>query len=132
MKAKAAAERLSAADPLDIESRRRLLSLNGDITQVLVKLNRADEAGALIAQTHADYQALLKIHPDDAALFRAYARSIRPRADVLRAQGNPAQACVWSRSADAAWREFDRRWGISASDKSDEVAAVKADLAKCR
>ena len=123
---------LSNMEPSDKESRRRVLSVNGDITSALVKLGKLAEAAMLIGQTHTDYLALLGQNPNDSALFRAYARSIRPRGEVEQGLGNAAAACIWFRKADATWAEFDRRWGLTASDKADEVAAVKKAIAGCR
>ena len=125
------ASSLSARDPNDGEAQRRLLSYAGDLAGGLVKLGRLDEADRLILETRAAYFTLLKRHPDDAALFRAYARSIRSTADLKRRQGKPQEACAWLTTADQAWRSFDTRWGISPSDRGDEVAAIKQGLADC-
>lgn len=125
------ASSLSARDPNDGEAQRRLLSYAGDLASGLVKLSRLDEADRLILKTRAAYLTLLKRHPDDAALFRAYARSIRSAAELRRRQGKRKEACAWLATADRAWRIFDAKWGISQSDKGDEVAAIKQGLANC-
>lgn len=122
---------LSARDPNDMEAQRRRLSYAGDLASGLVKLGRLDEADRLILDTRAAYLALLRRFPDDAALFRAYARSIGATADLERRQSKPQEACAWLTTADRAWRTFDARWGISKSDKGDEVAAIKRGLAGC-
>jgi hypothetical protein len=122
---------LSARDPNDVEAQRRRLSYSGDLASGLVKLGRLKEANQLIMETRAAYIALLRKYPDDAALFRAYARSIRSAADLSLRRGKPQESCAWLITAAKAWHMFDVRWGISPSDKGDEVAAIKTGLARC-
>jgi tetratricopeptide (TPR) repeat protein len=129
---RAAAARLSEMDSGDLSSRRRVLSYDTDIAAGLSALGRESEAEGVIAEDHRAYLALLKTYPNDANLFRAYARSIRSRGEIKERQGQHAEACAWFHKAQATWAEFDRRWGISPSDRTDSLASLAEDLPKCR
>jgi tetratricopeptide (TPR) repeat protein len=129
---RAAAARLSEMDSGDLSSRRRVLSYDADIAAGLSALGRQSEAEGVIAEAHRAYLALLKTYPNDANLFRAYARSIRSRGEIKEREGQHAEACAWFQMAQATWTEFDRRWGISPSDRSDSLASLDEDLQKCR
>ena len=129
--AEGAAARLAALDSNDVGSRKRELSVGADLAEALAGDHRPDEAERLMAQVQRGYLAMLRTDASNAALFRAYARSIRPAGTIAREQHRSAEACAWFRRAEAAWRTFDQRWGASASDKADDIAQVQADLRSC-
>jgi eukaryotic-like serine/threonine-protein kinase len=126
-----AAMKLQSLDTNDLGAKRRVLSINTNIAMTLAELGRVGDAKKLIEATHDSYKKLISQSPNEGALARAYARSIRPRGVLYERSGDMKTACHWYGRAKTEWQSFDRRWGITDSDKKEEVAALDEALKKC-
>jgi hypothetical protein len=118
-------------DPADIFSLRRALALSRIEAVFQASLGDAKGAQRLMAESYAKMQELLQRFPDDAGLQRSAALSLRPHGDVYRYGGDVTTACLWYRRAANAWDQFDKRFGASASDKTEDMAYAAQNLRAC-
>lgn len=118
-------------DRADIGSLKSALSQSRNVAAIQAELGLYAEAKALMANTDARWLELVRRYPDQAALTRLYMLSLRPHGDVYRKSGDRAGACGFYRRASEEWVRFDRRWGVSPSDKTEEVAYAAQNLAAC-
>lgn len=123
--------RAVAADPSDLGARRRGLSIARVVGALEAQTGETKKAIALMAETDSEWRALIRQFPDDAALFRLYALSLRPHGDIFRLAGDRRQACAFYQQAQERWGHFDKRWGLSAADRGEDVAYVNADVRAC-
>ncbi len=118
-------------DKSDISSLQRALSLSRIIAHNQSELGDYQEAAALLADTEKRWLGLIQRSPDDAAVYRKYALSMRPHGDVYRKAGNLNKACMYYRRMAEVWAKFDKRWGVSPSDKTEDVAYAAQNVAAC-
>jgi eukaryotic-like serine/threonine-protein kinase len=130
-KAHAATVEAVRQDASDLNSLRRGLAIARVVAALQAELGETREAIALMAQTHKGWHTLITKFPDDAAIYRAYVLSIRVRGDVHRLAGQRETACHWYKTAQTGWATLDKRWGVSPSDKTEDVAYIEQDLKAC-
>jgi eukaryotic-like serine/threonine-protein kinase len=118
-------------DPSDLGSLRRGLSIARIVAYYKAQLGKPAEGIALMTETDRQWRALVARFPDDAALARLHILSLRPHGDVYRFAGRIKDACARYAEASSGWAAFDTRWGLSASDKSEDVAFIKQDIDAC-
>jgi serine/threonine-protein kinase len=119
------------ADPSDLGSRRRGLSIARTVAVMEAQTGQSAAAMALMAKVDTAWHDLLRQFPNDAALFRLYLMSLRPHGDIYRLAGDVQRACVFYRVAQTGWSYFDHRWGISASDRAEDVGYIARDILAC-
>ncbi len=130
-KAHAATVEAVRQDASDLNSLRRGLAIARVVAALQADLGETREAITLMAQTHDGWHRLIAKFPDDAAIFRAYVLSIRVRGDVHRLAGERETACQWYKTAQTGWATLDKRWGVSPSDKTEDVAYIDQDIRAC-
>ncbi len=130
-KAHAATVEAVRQDPSDLNSLRRGLAIARVVAALQAELGETREAMTLMAQTHDGWHRLIAKFPDDAAIYRAYVLSIRVRGDVHRLAGERETACHWYKAAQTGWATLDKRWGVSPSDKTEDVAYIDQDVRAC-
>jgi len=119
------------ADPSDLGAKRRGLSIARVVGALEAQTGETKKAIALMAETDAEWRALIRQFPDDAALFRLHALSLRPHGDVFRMARDIHQACAFYQQAQERWAQFDKIWRLSDADRGEDVAYVDADVRAC-
>lgn len=130
-KAHAATVEAVRQEPADLNSLRRGLAIARVVAALQAEVGETREAIVLMAQTHEGWHRLMAKFPEDAAIFRAYVLSIRVRGDVHRLAGEREAACRWYKAAQTGWAALDKRWGVSPSDKTEDVAYIEQDVRAC-
>ena len=130
-KAHAATVEAVRQEPSDLNSLRRGLAIARVVAALQAELGETREAIVLMARTHEGWHRLIAKFPDDASLYRAYVLSIRVRGDVHRLAGERETACQWYKTAQTGWATLDKRWGVSPSDKTEDVAYIDQDVKAC-
>jgi eukaryotic-like serine/threonine-protein kinase len=118
-------------DYSDINSLKSALSLSRIVASGQAELGQHKAAQSLMADTEARWLGLTRRFPDQAATYRLYALSMRPHGDIYRKSGNLQQACAYYRRAAQTWAAFEKRWGASPSDKTEEIAYAAQNVSAC-
>jgi tetratricopeptide (TPR) repeat protein len=118
-------------DRADINSLERALGLSRLVANFDARLGRYGDAKALMANTEARWQALVRQSPDLASTYRLYILSMLPHGQVYRISGDLQTACTYFRRAAKEWAYFDSKWKLSPSDKTEDVAAAAQAVRAC-
>ncbi len=79
----------------------------------------------------AGYRENARLQPNNYQVLRALPGGLRPSGELYRDTGNPAKACERFREADAIWTRLARENRVSAFDLGNDVALIRARLARC-
>ncbi len=118
-------------DKADMNSLKSGLALARLVANFNARLGKFGTAKSLMANVEMRWQALLRQSPDQAALYRLYILSLIPHAQVYRLSGDTKTACSYFRRAAQEWAYFDRRWKLSPSDKTEDVAYAEQAVRAC-
>lgn len=118
-------------DKADMNSLKSALALARLVAGFNARLGNFNAAKSLMAATEARWQALVRQSPDQAALYRLYILSLLPHGEVYRMSGDTKTACTYFRRAASEWAYFDKRWKLSPSDKTEDVAYAAQSVRAC-
>jgi eukaryotic-like serine/threonine-protein kinase len=125
-------ERLLSLDPDNVDAMRMLGVVINQRALILSKLGRHDEAIAVVEARLASSESRIAKAPDDAERARDPVVILRSLAELFEARGDSEKACRSWRRADAGWQALEKRWTVSALDRKNDVATVRAKVAACR
>jgi eukaryotic-like serine/threonine-protein kinase len=123
--------RFVARDPEDMGTLSVLLSLEGDRVSALASAGRSDEARALSDEISRQNDALIKKYPTDLMINRSRARALSSRVGLLKKIGGKAAGCAGNRVALDAWLAFEKKFGLTDSDRRDILVPIEAELKAC-
>lgn len=126
----AATQEAADKDPLNKAAQSRALGLTRVVAEEMVLTGHRQAAIALTLQAHQKWKNLLRSTPD-AATYRKYILSLRPAGDVFLLSGDRKQACAYYTMQSDEWRYFDKKWGISPSDRTEGYAAALQNEKAC-
>ena len=124
-------ERLLSLDPENVDAMRMHGTVINQRALILAKLGRHDEAIALVEGRLASSESRILKAPDDAERARDSVVILRSLAELYEARGDTAKACRAWRRADAGWQMLEKRWSVSALDRKNDVAVVRAKAVAC-
>ena len=124
-------ERLLSLDPDNVDAIRMHGIVINQRALILGKLGRYGEAIQLVEARLASSESRVKRASDDAERARDPIVILRSLAELYAASGDGKNACAAWRRADAGWQALEKRWGLSALDRKNDVATVRAKVAGC-
>ena len=122
---------LLALDAGNVNARRLLSTLRSHRALILGRLARYDEAVALAEDDLRERALRARQAPDDAEPARDAAVPLHGLAELYWKQGNVTAACAASRRAALAWSAVEKRWGLAALDRRQNLEAVQAAAGRC-
>jgi eukaryotic-like serine/threonine-protein kinase len=122
---------LLALDAGNVNARRMLSTLRSHRALILGRLARYDQAIALAEDDLRERTLRAMQTPDDAEPVRDAAVPLHGLAELYWKRGNVAAACAASRRAVLAWTAVEKRWGLSALDRRQNLEAVQAAAGRC-
>jgi tetratricopeptide (TPR) repeat protein len=125
------ADRLVALDPRNREAKRLRYLLTGQQAISLSGMGRHDIAIRLVEADLAEKERYAAEHADNGEAVRDTAVPLRNLADMHLRKGDAAGACRVLRLAQQRWTAVEQRFGLSPSDRSDELEAVSSRLRSC-
>ena len=124
-------ERLRRFD--DSASARRMENIvREEYSYELQNVGRIAEAYRQNELAVAGYRENARVQPNNYQVLRALPVALRPSGEMYRDTGNPTMACARFREADAIWRRLAAANRVSAFDRENDVALIRARLALCR
>jgi serine/threonine-protein kinase len=125
------ADRLVALDPRNREAKRLRHLLTGQQAISLAGLGRYDTAIRLVEDDLAEKERYAAGRVDDGEAVRDTAVALRNLADMYQRKGDGAGACRVLRLARERWGAIEQRFGLSPSDRRDELEVVGDRLRGC-
>jgi eukaryotic-like serine/threonine-protein kinase len=123
--------RFVARDPEDTGTLASLLSLEGDRVSALASAGRKNEARTLSDEISRQNDALIKKYPTDLMINRGRARALSSRVELLKRIGGKAAVCAGNRVAHDAWLAFEKKFGLTDSDRRDILVPIESELKAC-
>ena len=114
-----------------VGARRMENILREEYSYELQSLGRIAEAYRQNDLAIAGYRANAAMQPGNYQVLRALPVALRPSGELYRDTGQPAAACARFREAAAIWARLARENRVSAFDKGNDVALIRARLARC-
>ncbi|MEQ1509953.1 MAG: hypothetical protein ABL909_06055, partial [Sphingopyxis sp.] len=115
-----------------VSARRMENIVREDYSYALQSVGRVAEAYAQNELAIAGYRENARMQPNNYQVLRALPVALRPSGMLYLDTGQPARACARFREGAALWARLARENRVSAFDQGNDVALIRALLARCR